>query len=78
MNQISKNIEYAYPTSVKAEKAGFGKTGCWYVALYPDISAAFGGDIIPDSFREHKEQARQYADTLPHPYNKQRNNFNPY
>jgi hypothetical protein len=77
MNTISKNLEYAYPTSVTAEKAGYGATGCWYVKLYPAIDAMFGGDAVPNSYRATKEQAKQFADTLPHPYNKQLNNHNP-
>lgn len=70
MSVISKLIEYAYPTSVKAEKAGFGATGCWYVAMYPDIDASFGGMPIPESFSNDKAKVMEFADKLPQPYNK--------
>lgn len=69
MNQLSKLIEYAYPTSVKAENAGYGKTGCWYVSIYPAVDASFGGMPIPESFTDNKVTAKQFADNLPQPYN---------
>lgn len=73
MPQISKLIEYAYPTSVKAERAGFGETGCWYVALYPDIDANFGGMPLPETFTNDKVKVKQLADAMPEPYNKNHN-----
>jgi hypothetical protein len=70
MNRISKLIEYAYPTSVKAEKAGYSKTGCWYIALYPDIDASFGGMPLPETFSNDKATVKAIADKMPEPYNK--------
>lgn len=67
---VSKLIEYAYPTSVKAEKAGYGSTGCWYIALYPDIDASFGGMPLPETFTNDKVKVKQMADAMPEPYNK--------
>jgi hypothetical protein len=70
MNTLSKLIEYAYPTSTKAVKAGFGSTGCWYVALYPDIDASFGGMPLPETFSNDKAKVKAIADKMPEPYNK--------
>ncbi|GGA92642.1 hypothetical protein [Puia dinghuensis] len=61
----TKLVEYAYPTSTTAKKAGFGKTGCWFVALYKEDT--FSRRSILDYFLE-KEAATAYADSLPNPY----------
>jgi hypothetical protein len=66
----SKLIEYAYPSSIKAKKAGFEKTGCWYIGLYPSIDSLFGGEDVPGSYSTDKQQVIRMAKTMPNPFNK--------
>lgn len=63
----SKMVEYAYPSSITAEKAGFGRTGCWFVAIYPTESASTRCDS--KYFTLDKNLAKSYADSLAIPYN---------
>ena len=63
----SKIIEYCYPSSPAAEKAGFGKTGCYYVAQYKTGSAASKKTIL--QVFPSKESAKAFAESLPIPYN---------
>jgi hypothetical protein len=61
----TKLVEYAYPTSTTATKAGYGKTGCWFVALYK--CDGHKRIKILEYFTD-KEAATIYADLLPNPY----------
>lgn len=63
----SKLVEYAYPSSTHATKEGFGKTGCWFVSLYPSVNACIGGKAVFHSLTE--QEAVDYATSLPDPYN---------
>lgn len=64
----AKLIEYAYPSSTTATKAGMGKTGCWFVSLYESENSMTGRTQILAYFL-NKSQAEEYANKLPHPYN---------
>jgi len=69
MAQIkAKLIEYAYPTSTTATKAGYGKAGCWFVRLYPSIEACITNEK-PLVFSADKAEMESYAALLPNPYN---------
>lgn len=61
----TKLVDYAYPTSTTATRAGYAKTGCWFVALYKGDKCAPKKivDFFPD-----KEAANAYAELLPNPY----------
>lgn len=71
----AKLIEYAYPSSERATKAGYGKTGCWFVSLYANETTCteririlrYTGDM---------QGAINYAIRLPHPYNQMHKYFN--
>lgn len=63
----SKLVEYAYPSSTHATKQGFGKTGCWFVSLYPSVESCIGGN--PIFHAASKEEAVKHAESLPNPYN---------
>jgi hypothetical protein len=65
--QQAKLIEYAYPTSTTAVKNGYGKTGCWFVSLYKSETAIDRVKTL--QYFATKQQAEQFADTLPNPYN---------
>ncbi len=67
MENKTKLIEYAYPTSTTANKAGMGKTGCWFVALYKSITAIDRAEIL--QYFAKKEDAINYAESLPNDYN---------
>lgn len=59
----TKCIHYAYPTSDTAKRFGKYATGCFYVAI---------GAWLPHSAMaafDSWESAREFADTLPVPYN---------
>lgn len=64
----AKLIEYAYPTSTHATKEGFGKTGCWFVVLYPSLEAIITKES-PVFYSDCKEAAIDYAEAMPEPYN---------
>lgn len=63
----TKIIEYCYPSSPEAERAGMGKTGCYYVAQYKTGSVASKKTVLKHF--PSKELAIAYAETLPIPYN---------
>lgn len=63
----AKLIEYAYPTSTHATKAGYGKTGCWFIRLYKSVDSWEKVKDLKVYFTD-KDSAKQYADTLPNPY----------
>lgn len=71
----TKLIEYAYPSSTTATKAGMGNTGCWFVSLYQ-------GDtcnrirVIEDSYTTDKQTAINYANSLPNEFNPMHKYFN--
>ena len=59
------HVDWSYPSSPNAERAGFGKTGCWSVKLYcdtrpPQAIAAYAPDLKPEAIR--------YAASLGHPW----------
>lgn len=62
----AKIIEYAYPTSTTATNAGYGKQGCWYVKTYDSLDTLHKEK--PLAFFTKKEDAVNYADSLPNPY----------
>lgn len=70
----AKLIEYAYPTSTTATKAGMSKTGCWFVALYKSITSADRVKVL--KYFLNKSQAVEYANKLPNPYNWMHKYFN--
>lgn len=61
-----KLIEYAYPTSTTAIRAGFGKTGCYFVSLYDSDRALFRTTVL--KFFVNKQDAEQFANSLPNPF----------
>ena len=63
----AKLIEYAYPTSTTATKAGMGKTGCWFVSLYKSVSSYDRVKRVKYFLTE--PEAFAYAESLPNPYN---------
>lgn len=71
----AKLIEYAYPSSTIATKAGYSKTGCWFITLYPSIDACFGEEKTGHYFLK-KEDAIAKADSMPEPYNNMHKYFN--
>lgn len=68
----SKLVEYAYPSSTTATKAGYGNTGCWFVAIYPSVEATIGA-IHDGNYFLTKEEATKHADSLPYQYNSMKN-----
>ena len=42
---ITKNIGYAYPSSQLANMLDFGKSGCYYLALYDDSKPLNHNDV---------------------------------
>jgi hypothetical protein len=65
METDGKLIDYAYPSSTTATKAGYADTGCWFVALYEN------GKLKRKRFLSYfldKAAATVYAETLPYPY----------
>ena len=71
----AKLIEYAYPTSTTATKAGYGETGCWFIRLYPTVSACLTTEK-PIYFTADKQAAIDHAESLPNPYNWMHKYFN--
>lgn len=63
----SKLIEYAYPTSTTASKAGMYKTGCWFVTLYKNENSMTRVKTL--KYFSEKQDAETFADSLPNPYN---------
>lgn len=64
----AKLIEYAYPTSPLAKKAGMYKTGCWFVGIYESESSCKRLEILKPFFLT-KEMVTKHAESLPNPYN---------
>lgn len=62
----AKLIEYAYPSSTTATKAGMGSTGCWFVALYKSITSCDRVKIL-EHFKE-KQAALDYANAMPNQF----------
>lgn len=65
----AKLIEYAYPSSTTAVKAGFGKTGCWFIGLYKSETTMIRSTILANSYTADKDSVTALADSLPIPYN---------
>lgn len=67
----AKLIEFAYASSTTATKAGYGKVGTWFVALYPEVNSTKRAKIVRFFLgtSEGKKQAKTYADALPQQYN---------
>lgn len=63
----AKLIEYAYPTSTTAKKAGYYNTGCWFVSLYETMTSIKRVKIL--QFFPNKKDAEQFAASLPNEYN---------
>jgi hypothetical protein len=42
---ITKNIGYAYPSSQLAKMLDFGKSGCYYLAIYDDTMSVKYSDV---------------------------------
>jgi hypothetical protein len=50
---ITKEIGYAYPTSIIAKQQGFSDMGCWYLAICDGDKIDLTKDIVfahPDKF----------------------------
>ncbi len=62
----AKLIEYAYPSSTTATKAGYGKTGCWFVALYASVTS--WNKVKTLGYFAQQHEAKTYADNLPNEY----------
>jgi hypothetical protein len=64
-SRITKSVDYAYPSSTTAGKYGFGRTGCY--AVYERK-----GNQPPRSLAAFStlDEARQYAETLTHPWDR--------
>jgi hypothetical protein len=63
----TKLVEYAYPSSKTATKAGYGDTGCWFVAIYSTTSAFSKKREV--FFSKEKQPAEEHASTLAINYN---------
>lgn len=63
-----KLIEYAYPTSTTAVKAGFGKQGCWFIGIYENAFTIIRASIVTNSYTNDKERALTTAESIPLPY----------
>jgi len=67
----AKLVEYAYPSSPTATKAGYGDIGTWFVGLYETVDAH--KRIKIDKFfpgtAEGKVLAVAHAESLPQSYN---------
>jgi hypothetical protein len=71
----AKLIEYAYPSSTTAKNAGFPETGCWFVRLYLNEDSCFPSSK-PLAYFENKQDAINYAESIPNPYNFMHKYFN--
>lgn len=71
----AKLIEYAYPTSTHATNEGYGKTGCWFIAMYKEVNSWDKVEVLKPHFTD-KEQAFKYAESLPNPYHYAHKYFN--
>ena len=71
----AKLIEYAYPASEIATKAGRRKTGCWFVSLYANEETCTEMVEILGFFGD-MQYAINYAIRLPHPFNHMHKYFN--
>ena len=69
-----KLVEFAYPSSPTAIKAGYGDTGCWYVSLYTDSNTCING--LKVAFSQEQKEAVEHANTLPQEWSKNRRFFN--
>jgi hypothetical protein len=56
-----KTVGYAYPTSEIACVKGFGKSGCWYVAVLEEDTPVFEKDIVWQC--QHKQDLLDTIDT---------------
>jgi hypothetical protein len=63
----TKLVEYAYPTSETATKAGYGNTGCWFVGIYATESAFSKKREV--FFSKEKQAAEEHASALAIDYN---------
>jgi hypothetical protein len=63
----TKLVEYAYPSSETATKAGYGNTGCWLVSIYATESACSKSKAV--YFSKDKQAAIDHANTLVIDYN---------
>jgi len=70
----AKLIEYAYPSSTTATKAGYGKTGCWFVALYESDTSS--KEVEKLKFFTKKQEAITFSESLPNPYHTWHKYFN--
>jgi hypothetical protein len=70
----AKLIEYAYPSSTTATKNGYGKTGCWFVSLYASENETIKCKRL--KYFANKQEAINYAESLPYPYNYMHKYFN--
>lgn len=75
----AKLIEYAYPTSTTATKAGYGQIGCWFVSLYKSETASDRIEVLKyfPGTAEGKKLAYEYAESLPNSYNWMHKYFKP-
>jgi len=66
MQATTKQVGYAYPTSDTAGRLGFGKTGCYFFRLlFPG-----GGWSQRDKGFTTEQEALEYAETQPEPYDR--------
>jgi hypothetical protein len=62
----TKRIEYSYPTSPNAERYGYGRIGCYTIAI---IHTPMAIPVTVDAYPTY-EEAKACADKLAMPYNK--------
>lgn len=60
----TKNIGYAYPSSIIANSKGFAKTGCWYLSIQNDDEYFFTGQVVYSSLEKQDVlmDAENYAE----------------